>query len=662
MSKGVRVFNNNKKCVGNNCIDAFRSSVRVVAALTMLACVARAPAAPLDAYGRLPSIEQASLSPDGTKIALVQTAHDVRVLSIVDLDEEKVISLLRIGDSKVPSIEWADDDHLLVTTASSVMPMELFGEKTEWHLLSVFNVQTKKFTALLNHVNDDAKTMNVVNGAPVIVHSGKDTLLYVHGVYVTDVTETALFRINLTTGTEALIRKGGIATNGWLIDDSGEIVAEQDYSEHDRRWSIRLYDGRPLLHTVSGVAPIDSPDMLGLNASGDEIVVALTEADGVNWRPLSIKEGTWGADLAPNESLNEFLLQPGSQRMIGTGYVGDETRYHFIDKSLQAGWDWTVRVFGFQRVELISISADHSRFLVQVQGPKSGYAYYLSDIKEHLTKSIGPVYAGVTQVAEMRAIKYKAADGLEIPAYLTLPPDRPAKNLPVIVFPHGGPEARDNLGFDWWAQAMAMQGYAVLQPNYRGSSLGKKFVEAGYGQWGRKMQTDLSDGLNDLATQGIIDPRRACIVGASYGGYAALAGVTLQSGVYRCAVAVSAVSDPANFMRWVGRKESYGDKTGQRYWERFLGVEDPGDKRLDEISPLRHIDQLTVPMMLIHGRDDTTVPYDQSVDVAKAMKKAGRTVEFVTLDKEDHYFSRSATRLQMLQSSMDFLKKYNPAD
>jgi dipeptidyl aminopeptidase/acylaminoacyl peptidase len=662
MSKGVRVFNNNKKCVGNNCIDAFRSSVRVVAALTMLACVARAPAAPLDAYGRLPSIEQASLSPDGTKIALVQTAHDVRVLSIVDLDEEKVISLLRIGDSKVPSIEWADDDHLLVTTASSVMPMELFGEKTEWHLLSVFNVQTKKFTALLNHVNDDAKTMNVVNGAPVIVHSGKDTLLYVHGVYVTDVTETALFRINLTTGTEALIRKGGIATNGWLIDDSGEIVAEQDYSEHDRRWSIRLYDGRHLLHTVSGVAPIDSPDMLGLNASGDEIVVALTEADGVNWRPLSIKEGTWGADLAPNESLNEFLLQPGSQRMIGTGYVGDETRYHFIDKSLQAGWDWTVRVFGFQRVELISISADHSRFLVQVQGPKSGYAYYLSDIKEHLTKSIGPVYAGVTQVAEMRAIKYKAADGLEIPAYLTLPPDRPAKNLPVIVFPHGGPEARDNLGFDWWAQAMAMQGYAVLQPNYRGSSLGKKFVEAGYGQWGRKMQTDLSDGLNDLATQGIIDPRRACIVGASYGGYAALAGVTLQSGVYRCAVAVSAVSDPANFMRWVGRKESYGDKTGQRYWERFLGVEDPGDKRLDEISPLRHIDQLTVPMMLIHGRDDTTVPYDQSVDVAKAMKKAGRTVEFVTLDKEDHYFSRSATRLQMLQSSMDFLKKYNPAD
>jgi dienelactone hydrolase len=655
--KGVRVFNNER--IG---IDVTQAWLQVLAVSMALAGSGRVPAAPLEAYGRLPSIEQASLSPDGTKVALVQTAHDVRVLSIVDLEEEKALDVLRVGDGKVSAMEWADDDHLLVTTASSVMPMELYGEQTEWHLLNVFNLQTKKFTGLLNHVRDDAQTMNVVSGQPVVVHTGKDTLLYVHGVYVTDATEPALFKVNLTTGAEVLLKKGAMATNGWMTDDSGDVVAEQDYSEHDRRWSIRLYDGRHLLHSVSGIAPVDSPEMLGLSASGDEIVVAVFDADGVSWRPLSIKEGTWGADLAPNEALNEFLAQPGSQRMIGMGYVGDDTRYHFVDKSLQAGWDWTVRVFAYQRVELVSLSADHSRLLVQVQGPKSGYAYYLSDTKEHLTKPIGPVYGGVTQVAEMRPITYKAADGLEIPAYLTLPPDRPAKNLPVIVFPHGGPQARDRLGFDWWAQAMAVQGYAVLQPNYRGSALDQKFIEAGYGEWGRKMQTDLSDGLSYLAAQGIVDPKRACIVGASYGGYAALAGVTLQSGIYRCAVAVSAVSAPANFMRWVGRKESFGERTGQRYWERFLGVEDPGDKRLDAISPLKHIDQLTVPMMLIHGRDDTTVPYDQSVDVVKAMKKAGRTVEFVSLDKEDHYFSRSATRLQMLQTSMDFLKKYNPAD
>jgi len=243
-----------------------------------------------------------------------------------------------------------------------------------------------------------------------------------------------------------------------------------------------------------------------------------------------------------------------------------------------------------------------------------------------------------------------------------LPPDRPAKNLAVIVFPHGGPQASDTLEFEWWAQALAAQGYAVLQPNYRGSDLSRKWVESGYDEWGRKMQTDLSDGLSYLAAQGIADPRRACIVGASYGGYAALAGVSIQSGVYRCAVAVAGISDPSNFLRWVMRKESGGARLGVRYWERFLGVDSPNDKKLDAISPLRHADRITVPLMLVHGRDDTTVPYDQSQDLAKALKRLGRPAEFITLNKEDHYLSRGATRLQMLQSSVEFLRKYNPPD
>lgn len=178
------------------------------------------------------------------------------------------------------------------------------------------------------------------------------------------------------------------------------------------------------------------------------------------------------------------------------------------------------------------------------------------------------------------------------------------------------------------------------------------------------MQTDLSDGVHYLAAQGIADPKRTCILGASYGGYAALAGVCLQTGVYRCAVAVAVagISDLSNFIRWVARKESYGNKRGLRYWQRFLGVDNPNDKKLDEISPLRHAEQFTVPLMLIHGRDDTTVPYDQSSDVVKSLKRLGRPAAFVTLDEEDHDLSRSSTRLQMLKSSVEFLRKYNPPE
>ena len=624
---------------------------------------APAPAAAgLDAYGRLPSIEQAALSPDGTRIAFVKTTQDWRVLAIVDVSEKKFVGGVRLGDVKLRSVDWADDDHLLLTTASSAFPRGFSGERSEWHLMSVYDLKTKKLSSLLENVGGTTDTMNAVYGTPVVLRKGGETLLYVHGMYVADTTVPALFRINLTTHIETLIKQGRDDTMEWLVDDSGEIVAEQDYVERQRKWAIRLYrDGHPQ-QTVAGIAPIDSPDILGLSTSGDAIIVALTESDRTRWKPLSIKDGTWGPELGEHEALTELVLKDGSRRMIGTAFDGDEMRYHFADPALQEGWDWIVRVFGYQRVEFVSMSADHTKIIVQVLGPKSGFVYYLADVKEHLTQGVGKVYDGVTQIAEVRPIKYPAADGLEIPAYLTLPPERPAKNLPVIVFPHGGPQAHDTLGFDWWAQALAAQGYAVLQPNYRGSDLSQKWLESGYGEWGRKMQSDLSDGLRYLAAQGIADPKRACIVGASYGGYAALAGVALQSDIYRCAVSVAGVSDPASLLRWVARKEAYGTQIGLRYWERFLGASDPGDKRLDAISPLRHADQITVPLLLIHGRDDTTVPYDQSTDLVKAMKRAGKPAEFVTLDKEDHYLSRSATRLQMLQASVEFLKKYNPPD
>jgi len=242
---------------------------------------------------------------------------------------------------------------------------------------------------------------------------------------------------------------------------------------------------------------------------------------------------------------------------------------------------------------------------------------------------------------------------LNIPAYLTLPRDREAQNLPLIVLPHGGPQARDTADFDWWSQALANQGYAVLRPNYRGSALTGKFIAAGYGQWGRKMQTDLSDGVRYLARQGIIDPSRVCIAGASYGGYAALAGVSLDPGVYRCAVAVAGLSDLSKQLEWVESNHMNTHNREERYWDRFMGATGPRDAALDAIS---------VPVLLIHGKEDTVVPYEQSQIMFDAMRRARKPVELVTLKHEDHWLSRSETRLQMLQTSVAFLREHNPPD
>jgi dipeptidyl aminopeptidase/acylaminoacyl peptidase len=258
----------------------------------------------------------------------------------------------------------------------------------------------------------------------------------------------------------------------------------------------------------------------------------------------------------------------------------------------------------------------------------------------------------------MKMVRYKAADGTDIDAVLTLPPGRPTHKLPVVVFPHGGPTSRDYPKFDWWAQAFASRGYALLQPNFRGSSgYSVAFERAGHGEWGRKMQTDISDGLAYLAREGIADPERACIMGASYGGYAALAGVTLQQGVYRCAVAVAGISNLAKFA-----SDEVIESGFNSMYRRVLRSEIGSGRDLAAVSPIRFASSVNVPVLLIHGKDDVVVPYEQSSDMANALRAAGKKVEFVTLAHEDHWLSRSETRLAMLKAAVAFVEMNNPPD
>jgi dipeptidyl aminopeptidase/acylaminoacyl peptidase len=203
----------------------------------------------------------------------------------------------------------------------------------------------------------------------------------------------------------------------------------------------------------------------------------------------------------------------------------------------------------------------------------------------------------------------------------------------------------------------------VLQPQFRGSSdIAKGHVEAGYGQWGRKMQSDLSDGVRALAKKGQIDPARVCIMGASYGGYAALAGAVFDASVYRCAVSLAGPSDLRRMLAYERETMSGANNDVLRYWDRFMGAKSPNDPSLDDLSPALHADKAVIPILLIHGKDDTVVNFDQSAEMLKALKRAGKSAELVTLKGEDHWLSRGETRLQMLTAAVDFLEKHNPPD
>jgi cephalosporin-C deacetylase-like acetyl esterase/uncharacterized protein YkuJ len=504
--------------------------------------------------------------------------------------------------------------------------------------------------------------MNVISGRVMVRHIDGHTVLFVPGLYVENQTLPALFRFDLETGNEKLISRGSSITKAWLVGGDGEVVAEQDYDEKDQRWAIKIRREGHLQEAVFGHEAIDFPRILGFGPSPDTLLILSIEGEESMWRLLSLKDGTLGTPMAEHKLLNAPIEDRRTYRVIGGVHTGDDARYEFFDPQMQERWDTAIHAFEGERLRLVSWSDDFQKFVVQVNSPKHGFYYDLIDLNARTAGSIGEVYGGGILPLAVRRITYAAADGMQIPAYLTLPRGRAERSLPLIVLAHGGPASHDTAGFAWWPQALTDQGYAVLQVNYRGSDLSQRFLAAGFGQWGRKMQTDLSDGVRHLVTAGIADPARVCIVGASYGGYAALAGVTLDPGVYRCAVSVAGIADLKRMLDWVNEKGINRHNSEERYWDRFMGVSGPGDPVLETISPIKHIDVVNVPVLLIHGRDDTVVPFNQSSEMFNALRRANKDVEFVTLQHEDHWLSRSETRLQMLQASVAFLRAHNPPD
>jgi len=617
-------------------------------------------AAPLETYGRLPSLEDVALSPSGKRLAFVRTRENTRLIAIADLPNT-VVMRMAIGEVKLRHLSWADDDHLMITTSTTGMPFGLIGKDTEWDQLSVYEVSSKKLRTYPDGNDRDIRTMNTIVRAPMVRHIGNDTVLFLTGLWVQDTTKLALFKVNLTNHSQRLVRQGGDATLGWLVDEAGEVVAEDNYFEQGQRWQIRLRHDGHWFEAESQRAPIDVPGMVGFGPQGDAVLVSTMDKGEPVWELLSLADGKLGPPIEGGDDLNGALEDPITHRMIGGVAVEDQSKYVFFEPKLKSRWHSIENAFEGERVDLVSTSADMMQFVVLVDGPR-GYRYELINMNTARATPLGFVYDGLEDSLPTTRITYEAADGLKIPAYLTLPAGKPPTKLPLIVFPHGGPASRDTAEFNWWAQAMAAQGYAVLLPNYRGSTTTQSFINAGYGEWGRKMQTDLSDGVRYLAKQGTIDPARVCIVGASYGGYAALAGVTLDPGVYRCAVSVAGIADLRKMLTWEKQKEMYGDHVGTRYWNRYMGVKGPDDPLLDTISPIKHIDRVNVPVLLIHGKDDTVVDYAQSEVMLKALQKANKPVELVTMKKEDHWLSRSETRLLMLQASIAFLKKNNPPD
>jgi dipeptidyl aminopeptidase/acylaminoacyl peptidase len=635
---------------------------RSIAYLLAGAALARCAqaAAPLEAYGRLPSIENVVLSPDGTHLAFARTDGDERFVAVVSLETGQPVAAVKAGDVKLRSVAWAGDRHVLIVSSVTADLLYLSGGKTEWSLLSVLDVE-RKSVAVVPKRDAEIQMMNVISGEPMIRTVDGRVVLFVPGVHVTDYVLPALYRYDVESGEQVLVETGARSTRQWFVDDAGKRAGLVEYYDQTRKWAVFGRSDGEYYVIREGASDLYAPRILGYGVDGKTMLVTYADDDEAStWSVVALEQND-EAPLFPEllDDVSSPLHDPVTHYLIGGTYTRDRMHYEFADEATRARWQAVQKAFPDEHVHLESAARNFDKVVVRVDGPRSGFAYALVDLTSGRTRSLGDVYAGITERYETRPLTYPAADGLEIRAYLTLPPGKEPMQLPLVVLVHGGPAARDTADFDWWPQALASQGYAVLQANFRGSALGTEFMSAGFGEWGRKMQTDLSDGVRHLAQEGTIDPARVCIMGASYGGYAALAGVTLDPGVYRCAVSVAGVGDLERMLQW---ERANSSEQAQRFWDRFMGVDGPKDPAVRAISPAENAAAADAPVLLIHGKDDTIVPYAQSEAMLRALRRADKNVELVTLKREDHWLSRGETRVQMLQASTAFLRLHNPPD
>lgn len=630
---------------------------------------------PVEAYGHLPGVEMIEISPSGTRYAFIAVVGEARRL-VVATDKGEAIFAAEVGNLKTRKIDWVGDDRILLCTSSTFDHRLDFVRAYELSSVVNIDLKTHKISTIFGNTK---KIANVVLGNAGVAHVDGHPYGYFVGLayewdkgaqatpgqngYVFQRDNRNLYQVDLETNEASLLARGGEGSSySWAVETDGKVVAHSEYNEHDGIW--RLYAGEDHVKLLlEKQSPLRRIHLLGRGRTPNTVWISDSSSGLRLTQEISASDGkteTLFSDVSPNE----YLIDPDSGQAIGATTL-EEPHAVFFDAKLQARMKGTRKAFPDLQMSLISYSHNLDRLIVKTDAGNDSGTYWLVDIATGKADPIGHPYPEVraADVGPTQWINYKAADGLDIHAVLTLPPGRKPENLPLVVLPHGGPiGVNDFLRFDWWAQAYASSGYAVLQPNYRGSGgVSKEFELAGYGQWGRKMQTDLSDGVAALASQGVINPKRVCIVGGSYGGYAALAGITMQQGIYRCAVSVGGLSDLQAFFNWQVDPHHY-ETEATRFWRAVTGADKEGNGVMKTLSPAYFAEQASGPILLIHGKDDTVVPIEQSRLMASALRSANKAVEILEMKGEDHWLSRDETRKTMLKAAVAFVREHNPPD
>ena len=471
-----------------------------------------------------------------------------------------------------------------------------------------------------------------------------------------------LYELHISTGNKQLLRKNTENIAGWDFDHEGSLrLAERTNQAGDTEILRVDPDGFKLVYSCSvlencGVEGFDAENKQAylITNKGSLNFTELEEMNLANGEIVKIE-----SDPENKVDLDSFESSEVDYHILFTRYEDDRSRLYFRDEEFEKEYRWLQSKLPGKEITFGARSKDENIWIVSAHSdmePGETYVWNRKGqtltlqyrIREELPRDA---------LSPMVSIHYKSSDGLEIPAYLTLPKGLPAKNLPLIVFPHGGPWARDSWGYDTFAQFLSNRGYAVLQPNFRGSTgYGKKFLNAGNGEWGRKMQDDLTWGVKALIADGTADAKRVGIAGGSYGGYATLAGVAFTPKVYAAAVAIVA---PSNLITLLDAIPPYWEAGRKQMYTRMADPTTPDGKALLVAeSPLTQAKAIVTPLMVVQGKNDPRVNIRESNQIVAAVRDNGKPVRYLVAPDEGHGFQRPINNLAMVTAMEEFFAKF----
>lgn len=626
----------------------------ILSALFSICAFAKPPAS---AFGQLPNVYDAAISPDGSKLAVYLNAGDggyaVGVYFLNERGKKPLIADMQDG-VKPSSIRWANDDIVLASFWQSSKIQRTPITSGYIYRLQVSTQDAK----ILIQPKDIFRQFN--SNIIDMLRNDPDHILMSFSDYNTSAPDVQ--KVNVRTRRYSRVRSGSESIQDWYTDRRGEVRIGQglkDKSKEDWRLTIRDADSDNWRDSSEYPGLDENENIFGFTNNPNELIVGRYNGKdtlGLYVYDLTSKSQTRKIFHNEDYDVSGVVVSADGSEIVGATYLSDNDEVELFGNR-ESSLDRLRQKYPGYTVDYIDSTADYSLVVLKLTSPSDPGGVYVMKTDTLELQRIAFQYDDLENkdLGEVIAVRYSARDGVKIPAYVTIPPKIEStsdlKNLPFIILPHGGPFARDSKRFDYLAQFFVTRGFGVLQMNFRGSiGYGKEFEDAGRKNW-VAMQEDVEDGTRWLISKGYADPKRTCIAGWSYGGYAALIGKIKNPDLYACTISMAGVTDLKDLINDM-RKYRFGRLTARGFLKGFSDKDD-----LKENSPAKRGAEMTGPVFLAHGTLDQRVHFDQYKRMKSALKKSSAKVTTLEFKGEDHFLSNEKNRIQFFEELDKFLKK-----